>query len=56
MLDVTFTILLVSANKKLDWIIFKYKVSSIDLILSKLEKLNKKCIAVLVCFGLSEDH
>ena len=44
MLDVRFTILLVLANKKLDWITFKYKVSSIDFILSKLEKLNKKCI------------
>ena len=30
------------ANKKLDWIIFDQKVSSIDLILQKLDNLNKR--------------
>ena len=41
MLEVRFAILLVIlANKKLEWIIFNKKVLSIDLMIPKLENLN----------------
>ena len=37
----------ITTNKKLNWIILSWKVSSIDLILLKLDNLNKKNVSSL---------
>ena len=46
----------ITTNKKLNWIILGWKVSSIDLILLKSDNLNKKRIIASACFWPNEDH
>ena len=55
-LKVSFALLVILANKKLDLIIFDDKVLPIDLLLPKLEDFFKKRITISVYFGSNEDQ
>ena len=54
-LKVSFALLVILANKKLDLIIFDDKVLPIDLLLPKLEDFLKN-VSISVYFGSNEDQ